>query len=101
MTKIKFEPTSSVYSREGGVYTAHKGNESEPIVIDWGDGNVQSVDGLYGLNHTYSTPGTYWAKVYNVDAIGFGIPAYGGQVQRTLKEVVFGTNVKPFDNYVF
>lgn len=43
-----------------GIYSATAINSSIPIVVDWGDGTIDSVMGnISQLTHTYSNSGTY------------------------------------------
>ena len=55
--------TTSTY-KNTGIYSANRYSESEPIVVDWGDGTSDVVDGnISQLAHTYANASTYTVRI--------------------------------------
>lgn len=49
-----------------GIYSATRYSSASAVYVDWGDGNVEKVDGhISQLSHAYSNAGTYTVKVSN------------------------------------
>ena len=49
-----------------GIYSANRYSTTSAVYIDWGDGNVEKVDGnISKLSHSYTNTGTYSVKVSN------------------------------------
>lgn len=58
--------TTSSY-KKAGIYSAERDDTTKPVVIDWGDGTVEEVDGDVSRKvHTYETVGTFEATISNV-----------------------------------
>lgn len=43
--KLKFAVKTNADYKKSGIYSATRDDISKPIVIDWGDGTVEQVDG--------------------------------------------------------
>lgn len=49
-----------------GIYAANRYSSTSAVYVDWGDGNVDKVDGnISKLSHSYTNAGTYSVKVSN------------------------------------
>ena len=100
--------TTSSYKKTG-IYQANRYDSSQPIYVDWGDGNVDVINGnINQLTHEYSDAGTYHVKISN-NLTSFG-PSYGdytwynttSQNRYTFKDVVkTGSNVVSMPTYAF
>lgn len=43
--KLRLVVETTSYAKKSGIYSATRDNISKPIVIDWGDGTVEQVNG--------------------------------------------------------
>ena len=60
----KFTCTPSSTYPKVGIYSATRYSSSNPIYIDWGDGETQEVNGnISQVAHEYKTFGTYQVKI--------------------------------------
>ena len=58
--------TTSDY-KKSGIYSAERDDTSKPVVIDWGDGTVEQVNGDVSQKvHEYATVGEFEATISNV-----------------------------------
>lgn len=58
--------TTSDY-KKSGIYSAERDDTSKPIVIDWGDGTVENVNGNVSQKvHEYTTIDTFNVVVENI-----------------------------------
>lgn len=58
--------TTSSYKKTG-IYSATRYDSSSPIVVDWGDGNVEAIEGnISQLAHEYSSIGVFHVKISNI-----------------------------------
>lgn len=58
--------TTSSYKKTG-IYSATRYSSSFPIVVDWGDGNVEAIEGnISQLAHEYSSVGIFHVKISNI-----------------------------------
>ena len=58
--------TTSDY-KKSGIYSAQRDDTSKPVVIDWGDGTVENVNGDVSQKvHTYASVGTFNVVVENI-----------------------------------
>lgn len=58
--------TTSSYKKTG-IYSATRYSSSSPIVVDWGDGNVEAIEGnISQLAHEYSSVGVFHVKISNI-----------------------------------
>ena len=54
---------TSTYSKTG-IYSATRYSSTSSIFVDWGDSNMDAVDGnINQLAHTYASPGTYNVRI--------------------------------------
>lgn len=60
-SEFEFTTTSS-YKTAGFAAGAFKSGSTQ-ATVDWGDGTVQTYTSMTGINHTYSTVGTFIVKV--------------------------------------
>ena len=85
--------TTSDY-KKSGIYSAKRDDTSKPIVINWGDGTVEQVNGDVSQKvHIYSTVGTFNVVVENIKLYAASANNYTwinttSQNHNTLKEVV-------------
>ena len=92
--KLKFVVETTAEYKKSGIYSATRDDTSKPIVIDWGDGTVERVDGdISQKAHTYDSVGTFNVVVTNIKtfaASGNNGTWYNTTSQNsyTLKEVV-------------
>ena len=50
-----------------GIYSAERDDAEKPVVIDWGDGTVEEVDGDVSQKvHEYAKAGQYMVVVENI-----------------------------------
>ena len=55
--------TTSSYKKTG-IYSATRYSSASAVVVDWGDGNVEAIDGnISQLVHEYASIGTYHVKI--------------------------------------
>lgn len=60
----RFEVVTTSQYPTAGIYSATAIDSSTPIVVDWGDGNTDSVVGdISFLTHTYLAAGTYVVEI--------------------------------------
>ena len=53
--------------KKSGIYSAQRDDTSKPVVIDWGDGIVENVNGDVSQKvHTYASVGTFNVVVENI-----------------------------------
>lgn len=58
--------TTSSYKKTG-IYSATRYSSSSPIIVDWGDGNVEAIEGnISQLSHEYSSVGVFHVKISNI-----------------------------------
>ena len=58
--------TTSSYKKTG-IYSATRYDSSSPIMVDWGDGNVEAIEGnISQLAHEYSSVGVFHVKISNI-----------------------------------
>ena len=58
--------TTSLYKKTG-IYSATRYSSTSPVVVDWGDGNIETVEGnVSQLAHEYSSVGVFHVKVSNI-----------------------------------
>lgn len=63
--KLVVETTSDY--KKSGIYSAERDDASKPIVIDWGDGTVERVNGdVNQLVHEYTSVGVFNVVVENI-----------------------------------
>ena len=43
--KLKLVVETTVDYKKTGIYSAERDDASKPIIIDWGDGTVEQIDG--------------------------------------------------------
>ena len=49
-----------------GIYTANRYSSTSAVYVDWGDGNVEQINGnISKLSHSYANAGIYTVKVSN------------------------------------
>ena len=99
--------TTSSYKKTG-IYSATRYSSSSPIVVDWGDGNVEAIEeNISQLVHEYSSVGTFHVKVNNTTNFQ---PSYNSSVwyettsqnRYTFKDVVkTGSHCTTFGGYAF
>ena len=52
--------------KKTGIYSATRYSSASVITVDWGDGNLEEVNGnINQLAHEYASAGTYHVKVSN------------------------------------
>lgn len=52
---------------KSGIYLAQRDDTAKPVIIDWGDGTVENVNGdVSQKTHTYSSYGTFNVVVENI-----------------------------------
>jgi len=57
--------TTSSYKKTG-IYSATRYSSASAVVVDWGDGNVEAIEGnIRQLAHEYSSVGTFHVKFNN------------------------------------
>ena len=92
---------------KSGIYSAERDDISKPIVIDWGDGTVEQVNGDVSQKvHTYATVGEFEVTISNVktfaasanDFTWYGTTSLN---RYTLKEVTLGSSVTSIGTYAF
>jgi len=85
--------TTSDYKKTG-IYSAQRDDTSKPVVIDWGDGTVEQVNGDVSQKvHTYASVGTFNVVVENIKSYAASTNDYTwsyttSQNNYTLKEVI-------------
>lgn len=58
--------TTSSYKKTG-IYSATRYSSASPVVVDWGDGNVEAIEGnISQLAHEYSSVGVFHVKISNI-----------------------------------
>lgn len=58
--------TTSSYKKTG-IYSATRYSSASAIVVDWGDGNVEAIEGnISQLVHEYSSVGVFYVKISNI-----------------------------------
>lgn len=58
--------TTSSYKKTG-IYSATRYSSASPVVVDWGDGNVEAIEGnISQLVHEYSSVGVFHVKISNI-----------------------------------
>lgn len=58
--------TTSSYKKTG-IYSATRYSSASAVVVDWGDGNVEAIEGnISQLSHEYSTVGVFHVKISNI-----------------------------------
>ena len=58
--------TTSDY-KKSGIYSAARDNASKPVIIDWGDGTVEQVNGDVSQKvHEYASIGTFNVVIENI-----------------------------------
>ena len=63
--RLVVETTSSY--KKSGIYSAERDDTSKPVVIDWGDGTVEQVNGDVSQKvHEYTSVGTFNVVVENI-----------------------------------
>ena len=49
-----------------GIYAANRYSSASAVYVDWGDGNVEKINGnISQLSHSYANAGIYSVKVSN------------------------------------
>ena len=99
--------TTSSYKKTG-IYSATRYSAASPIVVDWGDGNVEAIEGnISQLAHEYSSVSTFHVKFNNTTNFQ---PSYTNttwfnttsQNRYTFKDVVrTGSHCTSFLTYAF
>lgn len=102
--------TTSNY-KKSGIYSAERDDISKPVVIDWGDGTVENVNGDISQKvHTYSTVGTFNVVIENIKSYAASTVAVNpftwqnttSQNNYTLKEVIaMPDNMTSINDYAF
>ena len=99
--------TTSEY-KNTGIYDATRASASNPIAIDWGDGNIDFVNGnISQLTHTYSSVGTYTVRLSNVKSVRLSINsetwyASTSQNKYTLKQMLaWDSSITSLLSYTF
>ena len=58
--------TTSSYKKTG-IYSATRYSSASAIVVDWGDGNAETIEGnISQLTHEYSSVGVFHVKISNI-----------------------------------
>ena len=58
--------TTSSYKKTG-IYSATRYSSTSAVVVDWGDGNVEAIEGnISQLAHEYSSVGVFHVKISNI-----------------------------------
>lgn len=108
LPKLELVVETTADYKKSGIYWAERNHASMPIVINWGDGTVEQVDGDVSQKvHEYATVGTFNVVVKNIKS--YAASANNStwynttsQNSRTLKEVVaMPDNVTSIGNYAF
>ena len=94
LQKLELVVETTADYKKSGIYWAERNHASMPIVIDWGDGTVEQIDGenIFQKVHEYATVGTFNVIIKNIRSY---TPSYyatwwqtTSQNKYTLKEVV-------------
>lgn len=94
LQKLKLVVETTADYKKSGIYSAYRYNTNIPIVIDWGDGTVERIDGenIFQKVHEYATVSTFNVIIKNIRSY---TPSYydtwwrtTSQNKYTLKEVV-------------
>lgn len=65
--KLKLVVETTADYKKSGIYSAQRDDTSKPVVIDWGDGTVEQVNGDVSQKvHEYATIGTFNVVVENI-----------------------------------
>ena len=65
--KLRLVIETTADYKKSGIYSAERDDTSKPVVIDWGDGTVEQVNGDVSQKvHTYDTIGTFNVVVENI-----------------------------------
>ena len=106
--KLKLVIETTTDYKKTGIYSAERNDASKPIIIDWGDGTVEQVDGDVSQKvHEDTSTGTFNVTIENIKSYAASNTNYiwymeTSQNQYTLKEVVSMPNsVKSIGNYAF
>lgn len=58
--------TTSSYKKTG-IYSATRYSSASAVVVDWGDGNAEAIEGnISQLTHEYSSVGVFHVKISNI-----------------------------------
>ena len=58
-----FNVTATSSYKDFGFYSLTKKSDSESVIIDWGDGNIEETTSYSQVYHTYSSEGSFLVKV--------------------------------------
>ena len=99
--------TTSSYKKTG-IYSATRYSSASPVIVDWGDGNVEAIEGnISQLSHEYSSVGVFHVKISNISnfaASASNSTWYGttSQNRYTFKDIVkTGSHCTSMPTYAF
>ena len=106
--KLKLVVETTVDYKKTGIYSAERDDASKPIIIDWGDGTVEQIDGdISQLVHEYASAETFNVVVQNIKSYvasdkNFDWTQTTSQNHYTLKEIVaIPDAIKSIGDYAF